>query len=255
MKKYLSIALIAACSTTAFAHSLWVIGDNNKDTVSVNLIYGHDFPEPEIIPEERLSIFEAPVIHGENFKEVLKQAGAENYHYEGKAKLKEGTYLLSAYYQPTSWVKDDAGKWYMNKTRKDIKNAVLCETAVMQGKSILTVGNDDGSYAQTVLGKGIEITPLANSNALKVDATIPFRLTKNGEPVADAVILGSYDGYGFSGHDIPMPFYAKTNKKGEFEFKALKPGLWYLTTELEEDSGNADCEIDFTEVTLTFEVK
>lgn len=195
------------------------------------MIYGHDFPHAETIPAECLSIFDAPEVHGKDFHEVLVQEG-ENYHYVGKEKLKDGTYLFSAFYKPTTWVKDDAGKWHMGKTRKDVPNAAFCETAVMQGKSILVVGNDDGSYAQTTLGKGLELTPKVEANKLVADSKIPFVLTKDGKPVAGAVILGSYDGYGFEGHNIPMAFYAKTNKDGEFEFKATRPGLWFLNTEL-----------------------
>lgn len=255
MKKLMVSALAMSVSVCASAHSLWILGENTHEALHVDMIYGHDFPKPEVIPEKRLPIFEPPVLHAKDGQEVLVQKGEKNYHYVAKSSLKEGTYLLTAVYKPTTWSKTEDGKWHMNKTRKDLSNVVLCESAAMQGKSILQVGQDTGDYAQTVLGKGVEITPLVNANQLIVDNKIRFLLTKEGKPVSGAVVLGSYDGYGFSGHDVPMPFYAKTNKKGEFSFKATKPGLWYLTTELEEATGNQDCETAMTEVTLSFEVK
>lgn len=255
MKKILTLVLTSTLIATTQAHSLWIVGDNSKDTLNVDMLYTHEpFPTREAIPEKRLSIFEAPEVHGKDFTETLSQQG-ENYHYVGKEKLKDGTYLLTAYYKPTTWVETTDGKWVMGKTRKDVENAASCETAVMQGKGILIVGGDDGAYAQTILGKGIEITPKVNAGELAVDKDATFVLTKEGKPLAGQVVLGSFDGYGFEGHNIPMAFYAKTNKNGEFIFRPTRSGLWYLTADVQEDSGNADCELNQTKVTLTFNVK
>ncbi|MDZ7819540.1 MAG: hypothetical protein U5K55_13455 [Aliarcobacter sp.] len=52
-----------------------------------------------------------------------------------------------------------------------------------------------------------------------------------------------------------MAFYAKTDSKGEFIFKALKSGFWYLKANYNQNSGNKDCEIIADKTTLSFEVK
>lgn len=38
-------------------------------------------------------------------------------------------------------------------------------------------------------------------------------------------------------------FMQKTDSNGEFVFKALKSGFWYLKSDYKENSGNKDCEL------------
>jgi uncharacterized GH25 family protein len=52
-----------------------------------------------------------------------------------------------------------------------------------------------------------------------------------------------------------MAFYSKTDLKGEFVFKALKSGFWYLRADYKKSSNNEDCELIGDKTTLSFEVK
>ncbi len=245
-------AALSFVSSSAFAHNLWVVG-KNEDVLKADMVYGHHFPKVEVIPEDRLSIFEPVKVFGKDYQKDLTQKG-ESYHYEGDSALPEGTYILKARYKPTVWSEKADGEWVMGKTRKDIEGEVTsCTVYSMLGKTVLTVGNDDGSYAMQPIGQGVEITPLVKPGEIATGKAVKFKITRDGEPLKQAEIFGSYDG--FAENDMSMPFYAKSDLKGEFQFKALQPGLWYLKAEIEEDSGNADCEKVGDLTTFTFTVQ
>lgn len=249
MRKKLLLALVA--TTALNAHNLWVVGENSS-TFSANMIYGHTFPTPEVIKKERVQLFNPVEVVGEGFKEVLTQKG-ENYHFEAKAPLKKGTYIVKATYKPTAWSQKEDGKWEMAKTRKDIKGKVKwCGISSFLAKSIVMV-DDDGSFALKAFDKDYEITPLDKPSDIKVGKKVKFKLTLNGKPVKQHEVFGGIKGY--SDNEMSFPFYAKTDLKGEFEFTPLKKGFWYLRSKLEEDSKNKDCEIRFYATSITFDVK
>lgn len=245
--------VIAFAASAAFAHNLWVNG-GNKEVFEADIIYGHNFPTPEKIAEERLQLFEPLKVIGKDHTETLSPQG-ENHHYVGKSKLPEGTYVLEAYYKPTPWVEACGDKWHMNKTRKDFKKdeVVSCSVSSMQSKSIIVIGNDDGSFAMTPLGKGLEITPLNKASEFRQGEAVKFRLTRDGKRVKLASITGSYDGY--ATHEMSFPFYAKTDIDGVFEFKPLHAGIWYLSTVTETPTNNPDCENRLEKASIVFTVK
>ncbi len=251
MKKFLMVLTSLALGTTAFSHDLWVKA-SNEDVLKAQIIYGHDFPTPEVISEKRTELFNPIEIIGEKESFVLSLKN-ENYNYEGK-KLEEGTYLVNATYKPTAWIKTTDGKWEMNKTRKDTQKEVeLCGIYSKMGKSILVVGNSDGEFATKALGKGLEITPLVKASEFKEGMPIKFRVTKDGKPLKIHEVYGSLDSY--SKDESRMAFYSKTDLKGEFTFKALKSGFWYLKASYKADTNDADCEKIGMDTTLSFEVK
>ncbi len=239
--------------TSAFAHHLWVLGKND-DVFKADMVYGHSFPTLEKIAEERMVLFEPVKVFGKNYEDVLSQTG-ESYHYEAKKPLMNGTYIVQAYYKPTPWSEKADGEWEMAKTRKDIDGKVKsCGIYSMFAKTIVSVGGDDGTYAMQPLGTHLEITPMVKADEIAVDQLVKFKITRDGEPVKQAVITGNYQGY--SEHpEMSAPFYAKSNLKGEFEFRPLRAGLWFLHSNVETETGDADCETRGEQTTLTFYVK
>ncbi|NDY57776.1 DUF4198 domain-containing protein [Desulfovibrio sulfodismutans] len=247
------VLVVALSASAVFAHNLWVNG-GNKEVFEADMIYGHNFPVPEIIAEERLQLFEPLKVFGKDYNEVLTQQG-ENHHYAGKSKLPDGTYVVEAYYRPTPWVESKNDKWHMNKTRKDFNDdeVVSCSVSSMQSKSLVVVGNDDGSFAMTPLGRGLEITPLTKAGEIRQGESARFRLTRDGQRVKLASILGSYDGY--SANEMSFAFYAKTDIDGTFEFKPLHSGVWYLSTVVESPTNDPVCEKRLEKASLVFTVK
>lgn len=251
MKKHLVCLSLAA--SLGFSHNLWVWGENG-DKLSADIIYGHHFPTPEKIKEERVSIFDDIKVISENGEVMLKQTG-ENYHFEGK-KLDNGVYIMLGLYKPTHWIRKADGKWEMNKTRKDTKEKVeFCEVATMQSKAIFVVGDSDSKILKKEIKKGLEITPLFDSvKDFKVGELLKFKLTLDGKPVKKASVYADYAGYSSSG-DMANAGYAKTDLDGKFEVRPLKAGLWYLKSSVENDSGDKNCETKNDNTTLIFEVK
>ena len=260
MRNILRLFIIATLGTTAYAHNLWVKGVN-EDIFKTEMIYGDDFPNPEQIAKEREIIFEPIALFSQKGKIALTQK-EEFYRYYGNEKLQDGTYIIKAKYKPTSWIKNKDGKWEMNKTRKDSKNVKECGVYSMLGKSILVAGQDDGEFAKKPLGNEFEITPLVKASEIKEGASIKFKITKNGKPLKSLDVYGSIEGFLDENHNHhnheeveSMAFYAKTDSNGEFVFKALKSGFWYLKSDYKENSGNKDCELIGDKTTLSFEVK
>lgn len=188
----------------------------------------------------------------------LKQ-GSQNYNYQGE-KLDKGTHLIIAKYKPTYWTQKSDGKWEMNKTRQDYPDAKWCGRSSFLAKHIL-IKNDNGEFATKALGQGLEITPISLPSKIKVGEISRFRLSRDGAPVAGAEITGGYAGYvpdsdGEHGGDDEMrAFFNKTDKNGEFSFKPTKAGLWFLVAEIERKSDDEKCENDWTQSTITFNVK
>lgn len=261
-KFVLAAGLAFGLGLVANAHELWVVSSNN-DKLNVDLIYGHDFAVPEVIAKKRVELFETPYVLGSDGKVKLQQVG-ENYHFEGK-KLNDNTHLVVASYKPTYWTQKSDGKWEMHKTKKDYPDAIWCGLSSFNAKSIV-LGKDDGSFATTMIGKGLEITPVTLPSKFKANETAIFKLTRDGEPVADASVTGAFAGFiddhghdkedGHGGENDEMrAFYNKTSSNGEFAFKPLKSGLWYLMVEIDRKVDDPRCENDWTQASITFNVK
>jgi len=261
MKNILKLFTIVTLGTTAYAHNLWVKGVN-EDIFKAEMIYGDHFPNAEKISKERETIFEPIKLFSPKAEIPLIQK-EEFYRYYANEKLQDGTYIIKAKYKPTPWIKNKDGKWEMNKTRKDSQNVKECGVYSMLGKSILVVGENDGEFATKPLGNEFEITPLVKASEIKEGVSIKFKVTKDGKPLKFIDVYGSVEGFlGEQHHDHhnhregeSMAFYSKTDLKGEFVFKALKSGFWYLRADYKKSSNNEDCELIGDKTTLSFEVK
>ncbi|CZE47362.1 DUF4198 domain-containing protein [Campylobacter geochelonis] len=252
MKKIISLLAVGALVSSLSAHDLWSSAKNGS-VLKADMVYGHHFPQPEAIAKDRVKLFEPMKVVGDGYEETLTQKGENDYHFEGKG-LKKGTYLVLSNYKPTAWIEKKDGKWEMDKTRKDTSEEVVyCGVSTMSGKMILVVDNDSGEFATKALGKGLEFTPMQKASKIKKDALVKFRLTNDGKPVKKASVVGSYGGY--ASNDLAQAFTATTDLNGEFEFRALKSGLWYLKTTLNTDSGDKNCETINQKASITFDVK
>lgn len=258
MKK-INLALSAILFASAIsAHELWIV---NKDEhkISADLVYGHDFPTAEKIPEKRLSLFDTPYAVNSKSKRIKLVQKGENYHYEGQ-KIGNDSYTLVANYKPTYWIKKSDGKWEMNKTRQDFPDAQICENSSFQAKYMI-IGKENEKSLTNPLNSGLEITPVSLPSQIGIGKISKFRLTRDGKPLEDKEVLGGFAGYidhadaKHGGNEEMRAFYNKTDKNGEFVFKPTTKGLWFLVVELEEDSNNPKCEKNWSQTTLTFDVK
>ena len=203
MKRNLfAFLVLAAFSSHALAHDFWLLGDS-KEVTSVNIGFGHDFPNPEKIDEKRVNNFETPYILTKSGEKLsLKQSG-ENYHYE-RAKLDDGTYLIIGEYKPTFWTEASDGTWHMNKNKKDIKGAKFCRHATMSAKGIINLNTKD-DFVTKPAHQRLEIVPLDNPANFKVGVPFKVKVLFEGKPLKEAVAITWLEKA--CEHQIPLAYY------------------------------------------------
>ncbi|QKF91186.1 DUF4198 domain-containing protein [Arcobacter cloacae] len=237
--------------SSAFGHELWVKA-KNENILKAEIIYGHNFPHSESIPKDREVLFEPLSVINEKGNIKVNQE-KEFYKYTSKENLEDGTYIIKAKYKPTAWIETKDNKWEMNKTRKDSKDEIKqCGIYSMFAKTILVVGDKETELSTSPVGNEFEITPLSKQSEIKEGVPVKFKVTKDGKPLKLLEVYGSPEGY--SDSEMSMAFYAKTDLKGEFVFKALKKGFWYIKADYKQDSGNSDCELIEDKTTISFQV-
>lgn len=134
-KTALLIASAFLFSTAAHAHRVWVetAHTHGGEYLEAELGYG-EFPELEPIAKDRLHIFSKPMqLVTEKGKENMIQKGTYNYQYRSKLPVKDGSYLVTAEYQPTFWSKNSAG--WKQASIKEMPDASYCEQTRMFGKT------------------------------------------------------------------------------------------------------------------------
>ena len=250
MKRNLfAFLVLAAFSSQALAHDFWLLGDS-KEVTSVDIGFGHDFPNPEKIDEKRVNNFETPYILTKSGEKLsLKQSG-ENYHYE-RAKLEDGTYLIIGEYKPTFWTEASDGTWHMNKNKKDIKGAKFCRHATMSAKGIINLNAKD-DFVTNPTHQRLEIVPLDNPANFKVGVPFKVKVLFDGKPLKEAVVNGTFEGF----LKEKSAFHGQTEPDGTIEVLALKPGKWLLQTVHKMPFADSKiCDDETIAATLAFELK
>lgn len=250
LKNSLVSLAIAGIFVSTNAHDFWVNGDN-QNQFKAHIGYGHDFPKPEKIPENRTKLFNPLyVIKDGGAKTTLKQEG-ENYEFVGE-KLANGAYILAGEYKPTFWSKDSDGKWHMDGTRVNTKNVEFCELAIMNAKSVISVGGAKADFIKKPIGQKIEIVPVDDPFELKVDKPFKVQVFLDGKPLKTAKVTGTFEGFLQDKH----AFIGTTDLNGVIDVLALRPGKWLLEVTHEQPHKDAKvCEQEIIIATLTLEIK
>ncbi|MBE3021859.1 DUF4198 domain-containing protein [Campylobacter sp. 7477a] len=250
LSKAVSILLSGGLFCSVLAHDFWVSG-TNEDKFNAHIGYGHDFPKPEAIPENRVKLFNPLyIVKSDGEKSELKQNGA-NYEFQG-SKLANGSYVLAGDYKPTFWTKDSEGKWHMDGTKDNVKNSAFCELAVMNAKQIVIVGDKKDEFIHKTIGQTIEIVPLDDPRDIKVDKPFKVQVFLEGKPLKTGKVTGTFDGFLQDKH----AFSGTTDLKGIIEIVALRPGKWLLEATHERDYKDQNkCDEEILLATLTLEVK
>jgi uncharacterized GH25 family protein len=211
----------------AHAHEFWVNASPPEDGLfRADLGYGHEFPNPESIPEERSHIFKPLVLATPDGEVPMDQVG-ENYAYQTKHDLQKGTCMVLGYYQPTFWSKGVDG--WAQSDRLQRPDADYVEEAVMYAKTIVNI---QGAAEDDLIGKPtgmrLEIVPLLNPAKVKPGEKIPMQVLCDGKPAKLAVVEGTFAG--FSDKEYKA-FHGRTDLKGRIDFIPLKAGYWIVKVE------------------------
>lgn len=262
MKKLLIATLLGAITASAHAHRVWVSTDHahGGEVLRAELGYG-EFPDLEPIAEDRKHIFAKGMqLITEKGKENLVQKGFYNYQYRSNGPVKEGSYLVVAEYAPTFWSKNADG-WKQSDMR-GLKEPTYCEQTRMYGKNIVNVGHNSAS--KTVItrpvGHLLEIVPLDNPENIHVGDRFKVRVLYKGEPLANAWVTATFDGFDTSDrsktHKVEAQAFAdKTGADGTVDIIPLRQGFWKASVEHSENySDPSVCQKMNTYTTMTFQI-
>lgn len=263
MKRLVLTGLVLSLFSLAQAHEVWVETDHTHggEILKADLGYGHSFEFAEIAPE-RLHFFSEPMqLIGPKGKVALKQVGPHNYHYESATPVTEGSYLVTAAYQPTFWSKNAKGEW-AQKNLKAMPEAVYCEETRMYGKNIVNVGHESADTAVITrpTGDKLEIVPLTNPASLTLNDVLPVQVLFNGEPLADATLTATFKGFDRGVHEGEHPaesqaFSASTDSQGKVNIIMLRQGLWKAKViHKAKYSDQATCQEQANYATLTYQM-
>lgn len=270
MRKLFSVllagAFFAGClGAAAEAHEFWVNADYKDGLLKADLGYGHAYPKPEPIAENRLHIF-APLklVTAEGATEMAR-AGSDNFHYEAKTTLKKGDYLVTGTYKPTFWAKGSEG-WkqadkpkYKELTKTD---ATYAEEAALYAKLVLNVEGADGTDVVTKpVGQRLEIVPQVNPATVKPGQRFPVQVLVDGKPAKTVEVKAVFAGFaGETKEGDPAneykAFYGRTDLKGIVNIIPLKAGYWNASVSAEvpyADTSVADVSVLESRLTFTIE--
>ena len=260
MRKTLASLLLLGSGLVS-AHELWVnapssLGAGQK--LEADLGYGHEFPAPEKIAEDRLQIFKPLALVSSKGSSDLKQSG-ENYHYTSEAELEKGTYWVSAVYQPSFWSKDKDGKWSQGDL-KTVANAEFCGQYEMLGKApVIVDGGFDGDFFSKPIGLPLEIVPLKPLSEFKQGQLFPVKVLLQSEPLAGAEVTATTDEIlkldeaALKDEREPQIFAGRTDKEGVVNLIPLANGTYKIFAKTKKDfeGDKAQCNEHSWKATLT----
>ena len=107
----------------------------------------------------------------------------------------------------------------MNELGRDVR-----ERYAKHVKTIFQAGDKQSDNFKTILGYPVEIVPQNNPYSLKTGGTLSILCLKDGQPLANQVVLtGREDGSG----KLIVGASVRTDKKGFAKIKIDGPGKWY----------------------------
>jgi uncharacterized GH25 family protein len=229
----LSIALalcIALIASSAWAHTMWVYGEPPQAGKNASIIrgYGDMFPINKTIDEKRLAYLPAPELMGPDGKKIaLTPSKDNNYTFVTGAPLSKGTYLVLGEYSPTYWTRTYEFGWFIAPKDKSPGTAAEAYLTVSFCKGVYNVdGALDTDLITKPIGTEIEIVPLSNPQASKVNDTIKFQVIFRDKPLPGALVTGMAEGYG-DDHEFKAWAFL-TDDEGIVEFIPWKAGGWQL---------------------------
>ena len=245
MRKLFSVMVAGAffaafLGVAAEAHEFWVNADYKDGLLKADLGYGHEFPNPEVIPDDRTHLFEPLKLATPEGMTEMAQTG-DNFHYEVKADLKKGDYLVLGNYKPSFWAKGPEG-WkqgdkakYKELTKAD---ATYAEEAVMFAKLVLNVDGADGKdFIAKPVGQRLEMVPQVNPATVKPGERFPVQVLLDGKPAKTAEVKAVYAGFaGMTKEGDPAneykAFWGRTDLNGIVNIIPVKAGYWNAFVQL-----------------------
>ncbi len=213
--------------TRAGAHDLWIEATNYApeagSDVTLALVYGHEFPGTEYLPEEYL---EEMVLLDPKGKRIELKQGTESGRRTCKAAKLPGTYVATAVTKGRFWTKTTEG-YQSGRSKQGLQDVISCTYSAKFAKAILHVEHAGSSVVSEPLGHDLEIVPLKDPKGLSAGDELPVKVLYKGGPLPYAQLLATYAG--FSSDKNVFAYAVKTNPEGLANIRLLHPGAWLVT--------------------------
>jgi hypothetical protein len=140
------------------------------------------------------------------------------------------------------------------KSGEDSKEAT--EKYSKHVKAVFQVGDKLTDDYKKKIGYPIEFIPMSNPYSAKVGEKLSFQLLKNGKPLANESVYGSYVGFHHHAADgsHSLALETRTDKNGVVTLNASK-GKWYLRTINMVKTKEKGFDYESNWATITFEIK
>ncbi|MDO4696018.1 MAG: DUF4198 domain-containing protein [Neisseria sp.] len=261
MKKTICILAAVLAAGSVQAHRVWVETGHTHggEVLHASLGYG-EFPELETIAENRLEIFKPLQLITGKGRQNLLQTGKNNYDYQSENPVADGSYLVTAEYQPTFWSRKGAN--WKRTDLQGMEGAEYCEQTRMYGKNIVNVGHDSAETAVITrpVGQLLEIVPLDNPANIRVGEPFKVRVLYEGEPLPNATVTATFKGFDLSDrsktHKVEAQAFSDTTlADGTVDIIPLRQGFWKAMVEHKTDfADQSRCKKEATYTTMTFEI-
>lgn len=225
-KMFISTALATTLiAGTAKAHELWLNSIQNPDgSLTAELAYGHDFPAPEKIAQDRIGLLQTPMVHTSRGKQPLQRDSSVNYLFHTDVPAADAI-MLSAEYKPTYWTRNESGWSQGNK--QEVSAPLECSQASMHAKHLLPKTTGSLPDVSQPLGSDLELITRQHPDQFRVNQPFTLQVIFNGKPLANAQVLGTFEGF----PPEQAAFYGHTNDEGLIDVMPLHPGYWLMTVE------------------------
>ncbi|MCP1660708.1 DUF4198 domain-containing protein [Neisseria perflava] len=249
-------------ASAAHAHRVWVDTGHTHggEVLKAELGYG-EFPDLEPIAKDREALFKPmQLVTAKGKEDLVRQRGGENYQFQSKSAVKDGSYIVTAEYKPTFWSKNAAG--WKRVSLKDMPDATYCEESAMYGKNIVNVGHESAETAVITrpVGHRLEIVPLDNPANIHVSERFKVKVLLNGEPLPNATLTATFDGFDTSDRSKThkteaQAFSDTTGDDGVVGIIPLRQGFWKASVDYKADYPDPKvCQKQASYSTLTFQI-
>lgn len=261
MKKIMISALLALCSASAFAHTLWVLPSHfvlsSEDSwISVDVSAAN----MTFVPDRGVSPANLAIVFPDGSRHAFSQS------YQGKRKSQadhqltmDGTYrveLAGPARYVTFFEEDGQRRRIMaNKTERAAQlpaNASNVETTRSRGRALSFVSvNAPNEIALALSNEGLEVKLLTHPADVVATEPVRWQFVLDGQPVANLQVELSREGELYrndAGREL-----LSSDSNGYLAFTPDVPGRYVLEASLQQDSTDPMADRLRESLTLTFE--
>jgi uncharacterized GH25 family protein len=207
----------------ALGHDFWAGARPQKAGAPLTVVlgWGHNFPEGEPIPEDRLARY-APLRLLGSTGELALRPGPETNLAVSEKSLTQGAYLVLAVQKPffRSFTPDGV----VFKPKHETPGATRCVRSAQYGKAVVNVGAAlAAAHISSPVGHELEIIPLLNPGSIKAGQNFPVRVLLHGNPLPGARLEATFAGFSPDGSQA---FSGSSDQDGQVNIIPLRPGTW-----------------------------